>query len=160
VNWTHYKHPTLGDVEIGGFVPYLKITPPPSEIEKTISFHADFYIGLMNRLPELKIKDTQVKALEDGLYQVTVSFTNIGRFPTSTAQGRRTGTSSPIRVHLKMTENQSLFSGRPIEAIPVINENGDIKKLEWTIRGKKGSKITITAKSPKLGSVTTTVVLQ
>lgn len=160
VNWTHYKHPTLGDVEIGGFVPYLKTTPPPSEIEKTISFHADFYIGLMNRLPELKIKDTQVKALEDGLYQVTVSFTNIGRFPTSTAQGRRTGTSSPIRVHLKMTENQSLFSGRPIEAIPVINENGDIKKLEWTIRGKKGSKITITAKSPKLGSVTTTVVLQ
>lgn len=160
VTWTPYKHPTLGDVEIGGFVPYLKTTPPPSEIEKTISFHADFYISLMNRLPELKIKDTQVKALEDGLYQVTVSFTNIGRFPTSTAQGRRAGTSSPIRVHLKMTENQSLFSGRPIEAIPVINENGDIKKLEWTIRGKKGSKITITAKSPKLGSVTTTVVLQ
>jgi hypothetical protein len=160
VNWTLYKHPTLGDVEIGGFVPYLKTTPPPSEIEKTISFHADFYISLMNRLPELKIKDTQVKALEDGLYQVTVSFTNIGRFPTSTAQGRLAGTSSPIRVHLKMTENQSLFSGRPIEAIPVINENGDIKKLEWTIRGKKGSKITITAKSPKLGSVTTTVVLQ
>jgi len=160
VTWTPYKHPTLGDVEIGGFVPYLKTTPPPSEIEKTISFHADFYISLMNRLPELKIKDTQVKTLEDGLYQVTVSFTNIGRFPTSTAQGRRTGTSSPIRVHLKMTENQSLFSGRPIEAIPVINENGDIKKLEWTIRGKKGSKITITAKSPKLGSVTTTVVLQ
>jgi len=160
VTWTPYKHPTLGDVEIGGFVPYLKTTPPPSEIEKTISFHADFYISLMNRLPELKIKDTQVKALEDGLYQVTVSFTNIGRFPTSTAQGRLAGTSSPIRVHLKMTENQSLFSGRPIEAIPVINENGDIKKLEWTIRGKKGSKITITAKSPKLGSVTTTVVLQ
>ncbi len=160
VNWTLYKHPTLGDVEIGGFVPYLKTTPPPSEIEKTISFHADFYISLMNRLPELKIKDTQVKTLEDGLYQVTVSFTNIGKFPTSTAQGRLAGTSSPIRVHLKMTENQSLFSGRPIEAIPVINENGDIKKLEWTIRGKKGSKITITAKSPKLGSVTTTVVLQ
>ncbi len=160
VTWTPYKHPTLGDVEIGGFVPYLKTTPPPSEIEKTISFHADFYISLMNRLPELKIKDTQVKALEDGLYQVTVSFTNIGRFPTSTAQGRLAGTASPIRVHLKMTENQSLFSGRPIEAIPVINENGDIKKLEWTIRGKKGSKITITAKSPKLGSVTTTVVLQ
>jgi hypothetical protein len=160
VTWTPYKHPTLGDVEIGGFIPYIKTTPPPSEIEKTISFHADFYIDLMNRLPELKTKDTQVKALEDGLYQVTVSFTNIGRFPTSTAQGRRARTSWPIKVHLKMTENQSLFSGRSIESIPVINENGDIKKLEWTIRGKKSSKITITAKSPKLGSVTTTVVLQ
>lgn len=160
VNWTHYKHPTLGDVEIGGFVPYLKTTPPPSEIEKTISFHADFYIGLMNRLAELKIKDTQVKTLEDGLYQVSVSFTNIGKFPTSTAQGRRARSSWPIKVHLEMTENQSLFSGSPIETIPFINGNGDIKKLEWTIRGNEGSKITITAKSPKLGSVTTTVVLQ
>lgn len=160
VNWTHYKHPTLGDVEIGGFVPYLKTTPPPSEIEKTISFHADFYIGLMNRLAELKIKDTQVKALEDGLYQVTVSFTNIGKFPTSTAQGRRARSSWPITVSLRMTKDQSIFSGSQIETIPFINGNGDIKKLEWTIRGKKSSQITITAKSPKLGSVTTTVVLQ
>jgi len=160
VAWTPFKHPTLGDVEIGGFVPYLKSTPPSSEIEKTISFHTNFYIDLMNRLPELKIKDIRVEALADGLYQVTVSFTNTGWFPTSTAQGRRARTSWPIRVRLKTTEDQLIFSGRPIETIPFINGNGDMEKLVWTIRGKKSSKITITAKSPKLGSVSTTVVLQ
>jgi len=160
IAWTPFKHPTLGDVEIGGFVPYLKTSPPPSEIEKTISFHTDFYIDLMNRLPELKIKNTWVEALADGLYQVTISFTNTGWFPTSTAQGRRARTSWPIRVCLKTTKDQSIFSGRPTETIPFINGNGAIKELEWTIRGKKGSKIEITAKSPKLGSVATTVVLQ
>jgi len=160
IEWTPFRHPTLGDVEIGGFVPYLKTTPPPSEIEKTISFHTDFYIDLMNRLPELKIKDTRVKALAGGLYQVIISFTNTGWFPTSTAQGRRARTSWPIRVCLKTTNDQSIFSGRPIESIPFINGNGAVKVLEWIIRGKKGSKIEITAKSPKLGSVATTVVLQ
>ncbi len=160
VNWTPFKHPTLGDVEIGGFVPYLKTTPPPSEIEKTIDFHTDFYIKLMDRLAELKIKETKVEPLEDGLYKVTIYLTNPGWFPTSTAQGRRARTSWPIRVELKTTKGQSLFSGRSIVNIPFIGGSGDTKKAEWTIRGKKGSKITIQANSPNLGSVKTTVVLQ
>lgn len=160
INWTPYKHPTLGDVEIGGFVPYLKINPPTSEIKKTISFHADFYIKLMDRLAELKLKETRVEALEDGLYQVTAYFTNPGWFPTSTAQGRRARTCWPIRVELKTAKGQSIFSGRSVINIPSIGGSGDVKKAEWTIRGKKGSKITITANSPKLGTVTATVVLQ
>jgi hypothetical protein len=160
VNWTPFKHPTLGDVEIGGFVPYLKTTPPPSEIEKTIDFHTDFYIKLMDRLAELKIKETKVEPLEDGLYKVTIYLTNPGWFPTSTAQGRRARTSWPIRVELKTTKGQSLFSGRSVVNIPFIGGSGDTKKAEWTIRGKKGSKITIQANSPNLGSVKTTVVLQ
>lgn len=160
VDWKPFKHPTLGDVEIGGFVPYLKTTPPPSEIQKTIYFHTDFYIKLMDRLAELRIKETKVKALEDGLYEVILYLTNPGWFPTSTAQGRRARTSWPIRVELKIAKGQSLFSGRRIVTIPFIGGSGDVKKAEWTIRSKKGSKITITANSPKLGFVTTTVVLQ
>jgi len=160
VEWTPFKHPTLGDVEIGGFVPYLKTTPPPSEMEKTIDFHTDFYIKLMDRLAELKIKETKVEPLEDGLYQVTIYLTNPGWFPTSTAQGRRARTCWPIRVELKTAKGQSLFSGRSVVNIPFIGGSGDTKKAEWTIRGKKGSKITIQASSPNLGSVETTVVLQ
>lgn len=160
IPWTSYKHPTLGEVEIGGFVPYLKTTPPPEEIKKTIDFHTDFYIDLMNRLPELKIKETKVKALEEDLYLVTVYFTNTGWFPTSTAQGRRARTSWPITVRLKTAKGQSIFSGRPIVTIPFIGGSGDTKKVEWTIRGKKGTKITISAKTPKLGSVTTSISLK
>jgi hypothetical protein len=147
-------------VEIGGFVPYLKAIPPASEIEKTISFHTDFYIDLMNRLPKLKINETRVKALGGGLFNITVFFTNTGWFPTSTAQGRRSGTAWPIRVQLKTTKEQSLFSGRPIVRIPLIGGSGDVKKAEWTIKGKKGSEVTVTAQSRKLGSIKTIVVLE
>jgi hypothetical protein len=160
VDWKPFKHPTLGNVEIGGFIPYLKATPPPSEIEKTVSFHADFYIDLMGRLPELEIKKTKVEAVDTDLYHVTVYFTNKGWFPTSTAQGRRARTSWPITVRLESIKDKSLFSGQPVVTLPFISGSGDTKKVEWTIRGKKGSKVTVTAKSPKLNSVTTTVTLQ
>ena len=159
VDWTPYQHPTLGDVEIGGFVPFLKTTPPSSLMKKTISFHTDFYIDLMGRLPELKIEGTEVEALGDSLYRVTLYLTNEGWFATSTAQGRRARTAWPIRVEIE-TNGIQIFAGQRLVTIPFINGSGDTKKAEWTIQGKKGSKITITAKSPRLGSVTTAVVLE
>jgi hypothetical protein len=160
IDWKPYKHPTLGEVEIGGFIPYLKINPPEKDIEKTISFHTDFYIKLMERLGELQIKEVKVKRIDENLYRVTVYFTNPGWFPTSTAQGRRAGTSWPIRVELKISKDQKIFSGKKIETIPFIEGSGDTRKIEWLIIGKKGSKITIIAKSPKAGSVSTTVELK
>jgi hypothetical protein len=160
VDWAPYKHPTLGEVEIGGFVPFLKTTPPSSLMKETIAFHTDFYIGLMSRLPEMKIKETKVKALGNSLFEVTLYLTNEGWFATSTAQGRRSRTAWPIRVELKTDDGQTLFSGRKLVRIPFIDGSGAVKKAEWTIQGKKGSKITITAKTPRLGTVTTTVVLE
>jgi len=160
VSWTPYKHPALGDVEIGGFVPYLRINPPPAEIEKTISFQTDFYLKLMDKVAELAVKESKVQALGPDVYQVTVYYTNNGWFPTATAQGRRAQTSWPIRVRVKTGADQVIFSGKPIESIPSIGGSGDTRKLEWTIKGKKGSKVTISAWSPKLGTLDTTLVLE
>jgi hypothetical protein len=160
VNWTPFKHPTLGDVEIGGFVPYLKVTPPPEEIEKAISFHADFYIKLMGKMADLAIPQAKVKSLGEDLYQVTVYFSNQGWLPTSTGQGRRAMTAWPIRVNLGLSPEQTLFSGRPVENISFLAGSGDTKTLEWTVRGKKGSKLTVKAWAPRLGTLEKTVVLE
>ncbi len=160
VDWTPYPHPTLGDVDIGGFIPYLKVTPPAADIQKSIDFHSNYYIQLMGKLPRLEIKDTQVKTLDEDLFQVTVYFSNSGWLPTSTAQGRRAQAAWPIRVELKTTENQTVFSGRKIVTIPFIEGSGGTQKVEWTLQGKKGSKISVTAKSPRLNTAQATIVLQ
>ena len=160
VPWAPFKHPTLGEVEIGGFVPFLKMNPPADTMDNLLGFHADFYIRLMNKLPELRIMETSVEALGPELYHVTVFLTNDGWFPTSTAQGRRAQTSWPIRVTLKMESHLSIFSGRPVETVPYLGGSGDTKKLEWTIKGKKGARLTVTASSPKLGSVSKVITLE
>ena len=159
VEWTPFQHPTLGAIEIGGFAPYLRIVPPPGEAEKTIAFHTDFYIGLMRKLPGLEISKTEVKSLGSELYQLTAYFTNPGWFPTSTAQGRRARTAWPITVRLKLGNEQALFSGRPIESIPYLDGSGDTKKVEWTVKGKKGTSVVISAATPRLGTASVTVVL-
>ena len=160
VDWAPFKHPTLGDVEIGGFVPYLKVTPPPEEIEKAISFHTDFYIKLLSKMADPAISLSRVTPLGEDLFQVKVYFTNQGWLPTSTGQGRRAMTAWPIRISLTLSPEQSLFSGRAVETIPYLGGSGDTKTLEWTVRGKKGSALTVKAWSPKLGTLEKTVVLE
>jgi hypothetical protein len=160
VPWTPFKHPTLGDVEIGGFVPYLKINPPAESIDKTIAFGVDFAFKLMNRLPDLSISKTKVEPLGQDLYRLTAYFTNNGWFPTSTAQGRRAQTAWPITARVKMAAGQSLFSGRPIESIPFLDGSGGTRKLEWTVRGSKGSAVVISGWSPRLGETEIKLVLE
>jgi hypothetical protein len=159
VDWTPFQHPTLGEVEIGGFAPFVKVIPPPADIERTVAFHVDFYIQLLRKLPGLGISKTEVKLLGSELYQVTAYFSNPGWFPTSTAQGRRARTAWPITVRLKLGSGQALFSGRPIESIPYLDGSGDTKKVEWTVKGKKGSTLVINASTPKLGTASANVVL-
>jgi len=156
--WTPFKHPQLGDVEIGGFCPCLGLNPPAAEMDAPISAHVDFYLKLMGNLPVLEISGLKAEFLGGDLYKVTAYFSNAGKWPTSTGQGRRARTAWPIRVELGLDKAQTLFSGQPTETIPVIN-SGETTKLEWTIRAKKGSKVTVKAWAPKLGTVQSTVVM-
>lgn len=159
VPWTPLKHPTLGEVEVGGFIPYLKINPPPEELEKTISFHVNFYLKLMKRMAEIRFANVKAESLGGDLYLICAYLTNEGWFPTSTAQGRKALTSWPIRVQVKLERGQSLFAGRPVEIVPFLGGSGETRKVEWTIKGKKESKVTIIATSPKLGKIETELIL-
>jgi murein tripeptide amidase MpaA len=160
VPWSPFGHPTLGSVEIGGFVPYAKSLPPAAHIRATVAPQVDFYLRLMDKIAELQIQETRVKRLDDSVYAVTCYLSNPGSFPTSTAQGRRAQTSWPITVRIITSDDQFLFSGRPIESVPFLAGNGDRRKVEWTVRGKPGSVVEVSASSPKLGTISTQVTLR
>ena len=160
VEWTRFEHPSLGDVEIGGFAPFVKSNPPLEAMEASLSFHTEFYIDLMGHLAELKIRSTTVRFLGDSLYQVTVGFANDGWFPTSTARGRKTGFSWPITVRLKTTRDQMIYAGEPFEEIPYVGERGDVRELVWQIKAIRGSRVVLTAESHKVGRVKTTIDLR
>jgi hypothetical protein len=160
VPWKLFRHPTKGDVEIGGFVPFARTNPPQSEISKTTSAHAEFLLTLMQRLPELATPSTRVEALGENTYRVIVHFANSGWFPTATAQGRRAQTAWPVTVRVSLGKGQTLFSGLPQESLPSIPGSGATRKLEWTVRGPRGSVFGIQASAPRAGSASTTVELR
>lgn len=159
VNWISFKHPSLGEVEIGGFIPGLKLLPPIDLAEKAIGFHLDWYLDLMGRVAEIQIQEIKANRLSDGVYEINVFLTNPSWLPTSTAQGRRAMTSWPIRVKLNLIKDQELFSGQPVAIIPVLNGSGEVKKVTWTIRANKGSRVSVEASSPKLGKVIRSIIL-
>lgn len=160
VPWKPFQHPTLGMVEIGGFAPYAKLLPPPNRMEKPVRFASEFYLTQMLATASLEIRDIKVEALDGNLYSITCFVANPGKLPTATAQGARTQNAWPVTVRLKTAANQAIFSGRPLEKIPALAGHGGKAKLEWTIRGPKGSTVTIDAGSPKVGAASAEVTLR
>ncbi len=160
INWQPFKHPTLGEVEIGGFVPFLKTVPPVKEAAAAVDFHTNFFLDFLQKFPTLEIADIKVTPLAKQLFKLEVFLTNKGWLPTSTAQGRRARTAWPIRVELKLTPNQKVFSGRKVTTVAYLEGSGAIKKVEWVVAGKKGSQLEIVAWTPRLGKVTKKITLQ
>ena len=160
VNWKPYKHPTLGDVEIGGLVPFTRIIPPRRSLDKSISFHTDFFIELMNRMARLEILEAKTEYLGGNLYKVILRVSNAGIFPTSTAQGRRAKTAWPIHVRLTLSKGQTLFSGQPDVSLPFLNGQGDSRTLEWTISGERRSALKVVLGVPGIENVETEIKLE
>ena len=92
IEWKPFKHPTLGDVEIGGWDPkFFSQNAPSSVVEKWAKNQAMFNVAMMKHLPELEWGDYEVKKVKsykgDSVdYRVKVSYKNIGKLPTALKQ--------------------------------------------------------------------------
>ena len=157
--WKPVKHPQLGEVEVGGLRPGLKTAPPLAGLDATIAFHTDFCLGLMAKLAEVEFEALKAEPLGGDVYRISAWVSNAGWFPTATGQGRRSQAAWPLRVKIHLGAGQTLFSGRPVETIPSLNGGGEARKLEWTVRGKKGSKVGLSIRAPRTGSVEASVTL-
>jgi hypothetical protein len=151
IPWKPFNHPTLGEVEIGGFVPYVKINPPERLIKKFITKNATFILKLAEKLPEIKIGQIKVEKMGNDIYQVTAYIRNEGYFPTALRQGVKARAVYPIFVTLKLGKEQELLAGDKLSRIPSLAGSGGFKKYRWLIKGKEGSSLTLIAKSEKAG---------
>ncbi len=90
--WKPFKHPDLGDVEIGGWNPkFFSQNPPSNQIEKWAKNQALFNVELLKYLPELQWENVEVKKVktykQDSTdYRIKVSYRNVGKLPTALRQ--------------------------------------------------------------------------
>jgi len=159
IDWKPYNHPQLGNVEIGGFAPFHRFNPHPSMIQPSLVFHTDYCIHLMNQMADLQFRNINITDMGDAISRVRITFSNPGWFPTCTAQGQKSRTSWPITVRLKTTKDQMIYAGEPFEIIPSI-PGGKTRTLEWQIQGPRGSEVTLSATSFKLGTKSTSFTLK
>jgi hypothetical protein len=160
INWTPFKHPTLGDVEIGGFRPYALSNPDASKIAELGKGHLDFVTYLSSVFPKVAIADTSVTALGGGLYRVKVDVENGGFLPTSTAQGVRSRSVKPTMVQLDVNPDDIVSGAPKTNFFPTLAGSGRRQSYEWIIKGKPGSTISVKAVAQKGGSATATLSLK
>lgn len=176
INWRAFKHPQLGDVEIGGWEPKMgRQNPPISLLEEECQKNSEFTLTRAAVAPHLVIEKIKVEALADGVYKVEAVVKNEGYLPTHvTYNALKVRQAKPVKVILGGACeagrtcppgcNAHIVTGKAEQEIGNLGGRvggGEIKqKLTWAVRAPKGSKLTIEARTPRAGKAKAEVVLQ
>ncbi len=131
VNWKAAKHPQLGDVEIGGFVPFADNTPPADMIDSLLANQLPWVLILSGKLPRLKIAETKITAKGGGVFDLEIWIENTGFLPFPTEMGKQNRQPAPAILTIE-GKNLTFLSGKKRTPISGINGNG-YKKLTWLI---------------------------
>ena len=143
--WTKFQHKQLGEVEIGGFHPYLRINPPADQIPELSKKHSEFAIYLASQFAEIELLAPQVKKMGDNLYELKVKIVNNGQFPYNTAMGQRTRTITSIMTRLVFEDddNMKLFGGVKRQDLNNLDPGAE-QEYKWVIISPPGKRIDIT----------------
>ncbi len=157
VAWKPFKHPTLGDVEIGGFVPLSDVNPTADRLDDLAKRHASFILDLAAQFPRVVLLEPKIRALGAGLHEVTVVVRNDGRWPTVFRIATRTRTVLPSRLTLDLPPDR-FEAGDPRTMLEPLAGSGGGRKLRWVVRARAGEEIRIALWSEKAGAAQATLV--
>lgn len=135
VPWAAFTHPQLGDVEIGGAVPFADTTPPATMLPTLLDGQVPWVLTLADKLAKLRFGKSEVKARGAGVYAVTVWVENAGYLPFPTAMGQKNQHVAPAIVTVSTKAGLTgvtFLSGRPRTTVNAI-DGGRSVKLEWLV---------------------------
>ncbi len=160
VDWTEFQHPTLGAVEIGGFMPYASSNPPASELASLGESHAQFAVHLASLFASVSIADIEVTSHGGGVFEIKAEIENSGYLPTALRQGVEARAVAPTMVQLDVPPENVLTGAAKTSFFQTLNGSGTRETYVWVINGRQGSNITLTVRSQKSGSDTATITLR
>lgn len=148
--WKSYAHPTLGEVEIGGFTPFSDNTPPESMVDSLLDLQLPFVAELVKKLPKLTIAEAKATDKGGGVWQLEAWISNEGFLPFPTAMGKRNKAPAPAILTIE-GDGIEVFSGK--KRTP-INDLGGMKSTRyvWLVRSTKKGGLTLKLESKQAGS--------
>jgi len=163
INWHPFKHPTLGDVEIGGWI-RTKNSPPEGElIQKECEMGNSFVVYLAGLAPKVKVGSADIKDKKGGIYQIEISVLNEGLIPTATQQAEALGQAEPVLLEIAPNENVEVLYGDLKAKLPQIKGRAEGQKTPLIVRVKDMSKkaiLKVTVKSQKAGQDSKEIVIK
>jgi hypothetical protein len=143
VAWKSFKHPTLGEVEIGGTVPYTDTTPPAAKIEPLLKGQVPWVFEIAAKMARIKIGKTEVKTLGGGIYSIEVWIENASYLPYPTAMGRRNNRNLPVIVTLE-GKDFTIVEGKKRSLVEAL-DGYTAQPVRWLVRAEKPVRAEVTA---------------
>ncbi len=178
VPWTPLAHPTLGPVEIGGFVKFTKPNPPPGRyLQRLVETYGALYLYWAGSLPRLTLRD--VSATREGtLYIVRAAVENAGLLPTYvTEKSLEHGYADPVTVTIEPDPGVEILLGERRTVVGHLRGTGfdtrravssgqapagpSAREVRWLVRAADaGRTVEITARAAKAGTARARVSLR
>ncbi len=148
-NWQAFRHPQLGEVEIGGFIPFANSTPPAEAIENLLKGQLPFIAALPKMLPNIILAEEKVTPLGGGIFKVELFIDNTGALPYPTSMGQRNEQPAPLVLILEGSDIE-ILEGQKRTPIDHIGSNQIHKQTYLLKAGKAGSlKVSLTGPTIK-----------
>jgi hypothetical protein len=160
VAWTKFKHPDLGDVEIGGFKAYATVNPPPAKIADLGKTHAEFAVYLSSLFPKINIAKLEAMNHGGGIFRIKAEVENVGFLPTSLAHAVTARAVKPTMVQLQVPPESIISGNAKTNTIQTLAGSGDRTKFEWLIKAKAGDTVELKVVSQKVGTAKRSVTLK
>jgi hypothetical protein len=145
VAWKPFKHPTLGDVEIGGAAPYADNTPPAKIVDGLLKGQVPWVFEVAKKMARIGIADARVKKLGSGVYEVKVWVENKGGLPYPTAMAGRNNRILPVIVTLA-GQGFDIIEGKKRSLVQAVPAYGS-RPVTWIVRAAKPVKIEVKAET-------------
>ncbi|HSJ08834.1 MAG TPA: hypothetical protein VK928_02945, partial [Longimicrobiales bacterium] len=155
VQWTPARHPSLGDVEVGGFRPNARVNPPASLLAEAAQKQAEFALWLAQQLPQVDVVETKVEPRGDNVFLVTTTLANEQYLPTQLSMGQRIRFNRPITVRLMPADGVVVLTGDPQQQVPRLEGMGDRAKFTWLVQARPGTRVNMEVFAERAGGLQT-----
>jgi len=145
IAWETYNHPSLGEVEIGGEVPYVRTTPPASMVDSLLEIQVPWVITLSDKLAKLNVLKTESTDKGGGVYRVKVWVQNENYLPFPTAMGTKNEQPAPAILTLN-ADGLEILSGKSRTPISSLGSH-EVKEYTWLLRSPNTDNLQINLES-------------
>jgi hypothetical protein len=153
IDWTPARHPTLGEVEVGGFRPNARVNPPASQIRELAGQHAEFATWLAGQLPAVEVVETSIEARGDNVFLITATLANEQYLPTQLSIGQRVRFNRPITVRLMPAQNVTVLTGNPQQQVPRLEGMGGRSTFTWLVQAPAGTRVNMEVFAERAGGL-------
>ena len=137
--WTPFEDPTLGKVEIGGWMPLVQNNPPSEWIAPIAEKYTQFARSMAGDFARLEWIDVQWNPIDDqGVVELKAKLVNVGNLPSTSAMGVRTRTQVPVLTELQLPEGARILIGQAKGNARNLVLGGDPQEFRWILEVPPG----------------------